>query len=79
LWVSNPGMLESRQFPERCILVGETIGITEIAAVPADKLVGIVCMRGSAGAKPHVLPERKRQDLTLNGGEVLSMLNRRDI
>jgi phosphotransferase system enzyme I (PtsP) len=46
---------ETRQFPERCILVGETIGITEIAAVPAGHLVGIVCMRGSALSHTAVL------------------------
>jgi phosphotransferase system enzyme I (PtsP) len=46
---------ESRQFPERCVLVGETIGITEIAAVPTGRLVGIVCMRGSALSHTAVL------------------------
>jgi phosphotransferase system enzyme I (PtsP) len=46
---------ESRQFPERCILVGETLGITEIAAVPAGRLAGIVCMRGSALSHTAVL------------------------
>jgi len=38
---------ESRGFPERCILVGETLGITEIAAVPTGRLAGLVSMRGS--------------------------------
>ena len=38
---------ETRQFPQRCILVGEMVGIAEIAAVPTGRLVGIVCMRGS--------------------------------
>ena len=37
-----------RQFPERCILMGETLGLAEIAAVPAGRLAGIVCTRGSA-------------------------------
>ena len=46
---------ESRQFPERCILMGETVGITEIAAVPAGRLAGIVCMRGSALSHTAVL------------------------
>jgi phosphotransferase system enzyme I (PtsP) len=39
---------EPRQFPERCILMGETLGLAEIATVPAGRLAGIVCMRGSA-------------------------------
>ncbi len=46
---------ESRQFPERCILVGETLGITEIAAVPAERLAGIVSMHGSALSHTAVL------------------------
>jgi phosphotransferase system enzyme I (PtsP) len=46
---------QSRQFPERCVLVGETIGITEIAAVPAGRLVGIVCTHGSALSHTAVL------------------------
>jgi phosphotransferase system, enzyme I, PtsP len=46
---------ESRLFPERSILVGDTIGITEIAAVPAGRLAGIVCMRGSALSHTAVL------------------------
>jgi phosphotransferase system enzyme I (PtsP) len=46
---------EPRQFPERCILMGETLGIAEIAAVPAERLVGIVCMRGSALSHTAIL------------------------
>jgi phosphotransferase system enzyme I (PtsP) len=41
-------IIESRQYPQQCILVGETVSITEIAAVPAGQLAGIVCMHGSA-------------------------------
>ena len=46
---------ETRHFPERCILVGDTLGITEIAAVPAGRLAGMVCMRGSALSHTAVL------------------------
>ena len=46
---------EPRQFPERCILMGETLGIAEIAAVPAGRLAGIVCMRGSALSHTAIL------------------------
>jgi phosphotransferase system enzyme I (PtsP) len=38
----------SRHYPQRCILVGDTVSITEIAAVPPGQLTGIVCMHGSA-------------------------------
>jgi phosphotransferase system enzyme I (PtsP) len=37
----------SRAYPQRCILVGEAIGVTEIAAAPEGCLAGIVSMRGS--------------------------------
>ena len=39
---------ESRQYPQQCVLVGDTVSITEIAAVPVGQLAGIVCMHGSA-------------------------------
>jgi len=38
----------SRQYPQHCVLVGDTLSITEIAAVPAGQLAAIVCMHGSA-------------------------------
>jgi phosphotransferase system enzyme I (PtsP) len=46
---------ELRQYPERCILVGDTVSITEIAAVPVERLSGIVCRRGSALSHTAVL------------------------
>lgn len=46
---------EQTQFPEQCILMGETLGIAEIAAVPTGRLVGIVCMRGSALSHTAIL------------------------
>ncbi len=39
---------ESRQYPRQCILVGDTVSIMEISAVPVGQLAGIVCMHGSA-------------------------------
>ena len=39
---------ESRQYPRHCILVGDSVGIMEISAVPAAQLAGIVCTHGSA-------------------------------
>ncbi len=46
---------ESRQYPDRCILVGDTLSISDIAAVPIDRLVGIVSMHGSALSHTAVL------------------------
>lgn len=46
---------EPRQYPERCILMGETVSITEIAAVPIDRLTGIVSTRGSALSHTAIL------------------------
>jgi phosphotransferase system enzyme I (PtsP) len=37
----------ARGTPQRCILVGETLGLAEIAAVPPPCLAGIVSLRGS--------------------------------
>jgi phosphotransferase system enzyme I (PtsP) len=41
------GAGEPRTYPARCILVGEEIGIAQMADVPVAQLVGIVCSRGS--------------------------------
>jgi phosphotransferase system enzyme I (PtsP) len=46
---------ESREFPEHCILVGNTLGVTEIAAVPTGRLAGIVSVHGSALSHTAVL------------------------
>jgi phosphotransferase system enzyme I (PtsP) len=46
---------ESRPWPERCILVGDTVSISEIAAVPVGRLAGIVCRHGSALSHTAVL------------------------
>jgi phosphotransferase system, enzyme I, PtsP len=44
-----------RSYPERCILVGDTISITEIAAVPVSHLAGIVCRHRSTLSHMAVL------------------------
>jgi phosphotransferase system enzyme I (PtsP) len=49
------GHSEARTHPERCILVADRVGITDIAAVPAGRLAGIVCRRGSALSHTAVL------------------------
>ena len=45
----------TRAFPDRCILVGDTVGVTEIGAVPVNRLAGIVCARGSVLSHTAVL------------------------
>lgn len=45
----------SRKYPERCILVADSVGITDIAAVPAGRLAGIVCKDGSALSHTAIL------------------------
>jgi phosphotransferase system enzyme I (PtsP) len=44
-----------RSYPERCVLVGDTIGIPEMAAVPMSQLVAVVCRHGSAVSHTAVL------------------------
>ncbi len=45
----------SREYPQRCILVGDAIGVAEIAAAPTGCLAGIVSMRGSPLSHTAVL------------------------
>jgi phosphotransferase system enzyme I (PtsP) len=49
------GLKESRQYPERCILVADSVGITDIAAVPAGRLAGIVCRHGTVLSHTAIL------------------------
>ena len=44
-----------RSYPERCVLVGDTISIPDIAAVPTGQLVAVVCRHGSAVSHTAVL------------------------
>jgi phosphotransferase system enzyme I (PtsP) len=46
---------EPRSYPERCILVGNTVSLTEIAAVPVGRLAGIVSTHGSTLSHTAVL------------------------
>ncbi|MGA7981617.1 MAG: phosphoenolpyruvate--protein phosphotransferase [Chromatiaceae bacterium] len=48
-------MKAARQSPQRCILMGDAIGLAQIAAVPAGCLAGIVTMRGSPLSHTAVL------------------------
>ncbi|MGF1614379.1 MAG: phosphoenolpyruvate--protein phosphotransferase [Gammaproteobacteria bacterium] len=43
------------QYPDRCVLVGDEISVGQVAGVPVEKLIGIVCMRGSGLAHIAIL------------------------
>ena len=45
----------SRKYPQRCILVADSVGITDIAAVPTGQLAGIVCKDGTALSHAAIL------------------------
>lgn len=49
------GHLEQREYPDRCVLVGEEVSIARIADVPVGQLAGIVCTRGSAYSHAAIL------------------------
>ena len=51
----QPGLEDSRSYPERCILVGDAVSIQDIASVPAGRLVGVVSHQGSAFSHTAVL------------------------
>ena len=51
----QPGLEDSRSYPERCVLVGDAVSIQDIASVPAGRLVGVVSQQGSAFSHTAVL------------------------
>jgi phosphotransferase system enzyme I (PtsP) len=51
----QPGLEDSRSYPERCVLVGDAVSIQDIASVPAGRLVGVVSHQGSAFSHTAVL------------------------
>jgi phosphotransferase system enzyme I (PtsP) len=38
---------EPREYPQRSVLLGDEVSLARIAEVPADRLAGVVCLRGS--------------------------------
>lgn len=51
----QPDRHAARAYPHRCVLLGEEISVAEIAAVPAERLAGIVCTGGSALSHTAIL------------------------
>jgi phosphotransferase system enzyme I (PtsP) len=51
----QPGLEDSRSYPERCVLVGDAVSIRDIASVPAGRLVAVVSHQGSTFSHTTVL------------------------
>ena len=49
------GEAEKREYPSRCVIMGDEISIAQIAEVPPDKIAGIVSMTGSRASHIAVL------------------------
>lgn len=59
-----------RQYPERCVLVGEEISVARIADVPVEQLAGIVCTRGSPFSHAAILARTLRIPAVMDVGEL---------
>ena len=59
-----------RQYPEQCVLVGEEISVARIADVPIEKLVGIVCTRGSPFSHAAILARTLQIPAVMDIGNV---------
>ena len=71
---------EPAQYPERCVLVGDEISVARLAAVPVEKLAGIVCMRGSAFSHTAVFARALAIPSVMGVGDLpLDALESRDI
>ncbi len=49
------GNVEKRQYPRRTILVGDEIGATHLAEVPATRIAGVISARGSSSSHVAIL------------------------
>lgn len=61
---------QPREYPERCVLVGEELSITDIADVPRGRLVGIVSARGSAFSHTAILARAMGIPAVVDVGEL---------
>jgi len=59
-----------RQYPKRCVLVGEEISVARIADVPIEQLAGIVCTRGSPFSHAAILARTLRIPAVMDIGSV---------
>jgi phosphotransferase system enzyme I (PtsP) len=67
----HSGEAAPREYPEQCVLVGEEISVARIADVPIEKLVGIVCTRGSPFSHAAILSRTLRIPAVMDVGNVL--------
>ncbi len=49
------GNVEKRQYPRRTVLVGDEIGATHLAEVPASRIAGVISTRGSSSSHVAIL------------------------
>jgi phosphotransferase system enzyme I (PtsP) len=61
---------KASDFPDRCVLVGEEIGIADIAAVPRQRLAGIISCRGSQFSHTAVLARAMGVPAVVDVGEL---------
>lgn len=54
------GTTPLREYPNRCVLVGEEVSIARIADVPIERLAGVVCLRGSPFSHAAILARTLR-------------------
>ncbi|MCC7412718.1 MAG: phosphoenolpyruvate--protein phosphotransferase [Gammaproteobacteria bacterium] len=64
------GPVGPREYPERCVLVGDEVSITDIANVPRRQLVGIVSGRSSAFSHVAVLARAMGLPAVVDVGEL---------
>jgi phosphotransferase system, enzyme I, PtsP len=64
------GKTQRKDYPERCVLVGEEISIARIADVPVGQLAGIVCTRGSPFSHAAILARTLRIPAVMGLGRV---------
>jgi phosphotransferase system enzyme I (PtsP) len=68
------------QFPERTILIGEDVGIAELAEIPSGRLVGVVSGRGSRSSHVAILARALGVPAVMGTGYLpVSRLNGREI
>ena len=46
---------KTRDYPERCVLVGEQVSVAQLAEVPVERLCGVVCAKGSGVSHTAIL------------------------
>jgi phosphotransferase system enzyme I (PtsP) len=69
-----------RQYPARCVLVGEEISIAPIADVPLEQLKGLLCTRGSPYSHVAILARTLRIPAVMNIGDVpIAQLDGREL